>query len=82
MISSKEFINNVNKLTLAERLTIVEEILRSIRAESSTNEDGNKPNKKIKTLPLLNLSGIISDDEASSYYEAISESRKVDANEW
>ena len=71
----------INKFSLKERLKIVEEVLRGIREEKvvTLNDRGNES----KGVPkILELAGIMSEEEASVYYEAVEESRKIDRDEW
>lgn len=79
MVSSNEVINIIKGFSLSERLLIVEEILRNIREENLKS----KPIEKEKTKSsILNFAGIIDDAEANLMESAVSESRKIDQNEW
>lgn len=73
MISSQEVIKLIEGFSLAERLRIVEEVLKNIREEKLdvTPSEAAKPS-------LLSLAGIMDDEEAKVWYEAIEDSRKVD----
>ena len=77
MVTSYDVLKLMKELSLTERLLIVEETLRNIREESSR--------KKVSTEEeptILKLAGIIDQDEASVFKNAIEESRKVDINGW
>ena len=81
MVSTNELITLINKFSLKERLKIVEEVLRGIREEKvvTLNDRGNES----KGVPkILELAGIMSEEEASVYYEVVEESRKIDRDEW
>lgn len=81
MVSTNELITLINKFSLKERLEIVEEVLRGIREEKvvALNDRGNES----KGVPkILDLAGVMSEEEASVYYEAVEESRKIDRDEW
>jgi hypothetical protein len=69
-----DILDIVNRFSIADRLRLVEEILRIIR-EEKVNEDhsGND---------LLEFAGIINDDEAQEMKSAISESREIDIDGW
>ena len=73
MISSHEVIKLIEGFSLAERLRIVEEVLKNIREEKLdvTPVEVAKPS-------LLSLAGIMDDEEAKVWYEAVEDSRKVD----
>lgn len=77
MVSSDEVVKLVESFSLTERLLIVEEILKSIRKEKLEVErvEDARPG-------ILALAGIISDNEAESWHEAIDEARKIDVHEW
>jgi len=81
MVSTDELIVLINKFSLKERLKIVEEVLRGIREEKvvALSDPGNES----KDVPkILELAGVLSEEEASVYYEAVEESRKIDRDEW
>ena len=73
MISSHEVIKLIEGFSLAERLRIVEEVLKNIREGKLdvTPVEVAKPS-------LLSLAGIMDDEEAKVWYEAVEDSRKVD----
>lgn len=77
MISSQEIIKLIERFSITERLWIVEEVLKNIREEKLdvTPSEVAKPS-------LLALAGIMDDEEAKVWYEAVEESRKVDEHEW
>ena len=77
MISSHEVIKLIEGFSLIERLRIVEEVLKSIREEKL-----NVTPTAIAKPSLLSLAGIMDDEEAKIWYEAIEDSRKVDEHEW
>mgnify|MGYP006267269693 FL=1 len=81
MVSTNELITLINKFSLKERLKIVEEVLRGIQEEKAVtlNDRGNES----KGVPkILDLAGVMSEEEASVFYEAVEESRKIDRDEW
>lgn len=73
MISSHKVIKLIEGFSLAERLRIVEEVLKNIREEKL---DVTAP--EIAKPSLLSLAGIMDDEEAKVWYEALEDSRKVD----
>ncbi|HKK58338.1 MAG TPA: hypothetical protein VJ937_02570 [Salinivirga sp.] len=81
MVSTNELIALINKFSLAERLKIVEEVLRGIRENNTagSDEEGKSTNEPPR---ILELAGVITDEEASAYEEAVEESRKIDKDEW
>jgi len=81
MVSTDELIVLINKFSLKERLKIVEEVLRGIREEKVVTL--SDPGNESKDVPkILELAGVLSEEEASVYYQAVEESRKIDSNEW
>jgi len=76
MVSSHEIIRLVEELSLTERLLIVEEILKNIRKEKLEIAP------VVPTTGILSLAGIMDEEEASEWYEAIGEARQIDQNEW
>ena len=74
-----ELISLINNFSLAEKLLIIEEVLKGIREEESTPlkeaEEAEKPR-------ILEMAGIINDEEAEQMKTAVEESRKIDVNEW
>ncbi|MDX2067666.1 MAG: hypothetical protein SFV55_04520 [Haliscomenobacter sp.] len=74
MISSHEVIKLIEGFSLAERLRIVEEVLKNIREEKL-----NVTPSEVAKPSLLSLAGIMDDEEAKVCYEAVEGSRKVDA---
>jgi len=81
MVSTNELIKLINTFSLSERLKIVEEVLRGIREEKIVipNDKEGKSNEPPK---ILELAGVMTDEEASEYEAAVEESRKIDKNEW
>ncbi len=82
MISSNEVINIIKSFSLTERLMIVEEILRNIREENVKQKSTDHPKKENSKLGILNLAGIINEEEAKVFDCAVEESRKIDRDEW
>ncbi|MEL6194988.1 MAG: hypothetical protein AAFR66_23225 [Bacteroidota bacterium] len=74
MVSAKKVIGMINGFSLSERLMIIEEVLKNIREEKSTTNSND--------ISIKKFVGIIDEKEATLFEEAISESRKVDENEW
>jgi len=81
MVSTNELIKLINTFSLSERLKIVEEVLRGIREEKIVipNDKEGESNEPPK---ILELAGVMTDEEASEYDKAVEESRKIDENEW
>jgi hypothetical protein len=81
MVSTNELISLINKYSLTERLKIIEEVLRGIREEKVgiPNQDEGDSDAPPK---ILELAGIMTEEEASEYMVAIEESRKIDKDEW
>ena len=73
MISSHEVIKLIEGFSLAERLRIVEEVLKNIREEKL-----DVPPVEVEKPSLLSLAGIMDDEEAKVWYETVEDSRKVD----
>jgi hypothetical protein len=82
MASSNEIINLAKALSWTERLTIVEALLRSIREEPRLNQEATLVREPSPEPSILSLAGIIDDEEAAAYYDAIQESRKIDHDGW
>jgi hypothetical protein len=74
MISSHEVIRLIEGFSLVERLRIVEEVLKNIREEKLDVA----PVEVAKPSLLLSLAGIMDEEEAKVWYEAVEDSRKVD----
>ena len=79
MITSNEVVKLIKGLSLADRLKIVEEILRSIREEESLRD---KKEEKGNGPAILAMAGIFDEEEAKVFESAIAESRKIDEDEW
>lgn len=83
MATSNEVIRLIKGLSLSDRLKIVEEVLRSIREESSIREEELKTKTETNKGPgILTMAGIFDEEEVKVFESAISESRKIDADEW
>jgi len=72
MSSKNQIINSINKLSVNEKLLIVEAILKSIR-EKDTNE--KQHNRKPE---ILELAGSITENEATEWQNAINDGRQID----
>ena len=81
MVSTNELITLINKFSLTERLKIVEEVLRGIREDRTVGSDGEEKETN-KSPKILELAGVMTDEEASVFKEAIEDSRKIDEDEW
>lgn len=69
-----DILDIVNRFSIADRLRLVEEILRTIREEEvKEKHSGNE---------LLEFAGIINDEEAAEMKSAVSESREIDLDGW
>ena len=82
MISSNEIINLIKGFSLIERLIIVEEILRNIREENLEQKVAGQYKEKKSGPAILNLAGIIDEEQAKVLNSAVEESRKIDRDEW
>lgn len=81
MVSTNELITLINKFSLTERLKIVEEVLRGIREDNIVGPDERE--KETNDPPkILELAGVMTEEEASAYEEAVEDSRKIDKDEW
>lgn len=81
MASTSELIRLINEFDFSERLKIVEEVLRGIREEKARLASDTKK-EPITSPKILELAGLLTEEEAAVYEKAIEESRKIDANEW
>ena len=79
--SSNDLLKLINSLSLAERLKIVEEILRTIR-EEGVDAKASESGKASGGAALLKFVGIMTEEEARVWDEALAESRKIDQDEW
>ena len=70
----------IKSFPIDERLFLIEDILKSVREDHITST--SEKSEMYSGENLVELSGIVNEDEAKNYEEAISESRKVDINEW
>lgn len=69
-----DILDIVNRFSIADRLRLVEEILRTIREEEvEEKHSGNE---------LLEFAGIINDEEAAEMKSAVLESREIDLDGW
>lgn len=82
MVSSNDIIDLIKGFSLAERLLIVEEILRNIREADVKTRNGKNSTIDSTEPTILNLAGIMDEEEANVFEEAIVESRKIDNDEW
>ena len=81
MVSTNELIMLINKFSLTERLKIVEQVLRGIREEDIVIQD-DKSGDSDELPKILELAGVMTEEEAAEYKKAVEESRKVDKDEW
>lgn len=81
MLSSSDIINVVRGFSVQERLMIVEAILRNIREENKNSDNTNALDSKEES-DILGFAGIIDEEEATIFQEAIKESRNIDKDEW
>lgn len=82
MISSSEVINLIKSFSIAERLMIVEEILRNIREENVVPVVKEISQEENAEPAILGLAGVIDEEEADLMTSAVEESRKIDRDEW
>lgn len=80
MVSTNELITLISQFSLAERLKIVEGILRGIREENDV-VPVDKHEHSTEAPRILELAGVMSEEEAAAYNKAVEESRKVDKGE-
>ncbi len=78
IVSTNELIGLINRFSLAERIKIIEEVLKTIREEETKAYSV----KTTKSPSILKFAGILDEKEASIFEEAIEESRKIDEDEW
>ena len=83
MTTSNEVIKLIKGLSLADRLKIVEEILKSIREEEAFRKEGLPiKEEEVNGPAILARAGIFDEAEAKVFESAIAESRKIDEDEW
>lgn len=82
MMSSNEVVRLISRFSLMERLMIVEEILRTIRKENMEQKVLQNTESKKSGPAILNLSGVIDEEEANILTSAVEEARKIDRDEW
>jgi hypothetical protein len=70
-----DILNIITRLSISDRIRLVEEILRSIREEDII--EGEHSGDR-----LLEFAGVIDDDEALKMKNAVLESREIDLNGW
>lgn len=81
MASANELIAIINKFSLTERLKIIEEVLRRIREDNVVVQQEGE--KGVYMPPkILELAGVMTEEEASAFENAVEESRKIDESEW
>lgn len=68
-----DIIKIVNEYSVAERLMLIEQLLKTIREESV---------KENSFVDLSEFTGIIDDDEATSMKDAVNDARKIDLDGW
>jgi hypothetical protein len=79
MTSTEEVILILKKLSLSDRLLIIEEILKDIREANKT--EAEREDRNIEPA-ILSFAGIMTDADAKVFDSSVDESRKVDSNEW
>lgn len=82
MVTHSEIIQLVKGLSLSERLVLIETILKDIREDQALLAEPQSPQGVSSEPGIMNLAGIMTGEEAEIFYGAISESRKIDADEW
>lgn len=81
MASANELIAIINKFSLTDRLKIIEEVLRGIREDNVVVQQEGE--KEVHMPPkILELAGVMTEEEASVFENAIEESRKIDEGDW
>ena len=81
MLSSKQIIALIKGFPISERLQIVEAILKDIRQESVASEQ-TKASKENSGPSILQFAGILDEEEARDFKEAVKDCRKIDIEEW
>ena len=82
-MGSLDVLNVVNGYPIAERILLVEAILKKIREERALLYSENIPHREsCSGSDLVIFAGILTDREASEMEDAILEARKIDAHEW
>jgi hypothetical protein len=74
-MGNTDILHIINGLSIADRLRLVEEILRNIREEETIENEYTGSG-------LLEFAGIIDENEASTMKEAVLESREIDLDGW
>ena len=70
-------------LSFAERLRIVEDVLRGIRENDAPQvEDFESKMEDHAGLTILATAGILDEKDAIFFEDAVTESREIDKNEW
>lgn len=82
MISSSEIIDLIKRFSLSERLLIAEEIIKDIREENKVREIEEQSEDISEGPAILEFAGIMNEEEAQIFTDAVAASRKVDVNEW
>jgi len=81
MLSSKQIIALIKGFPILDRLLIVEAILKDIRQESVAAEKAEAL-KESSSPAILQFAGILDEEEARDFKEAVKDCRKIDRDEW
>lgn len=80
MVSTNEIVNAINSFSLSERIKIIEAVLRNIREEKIEVKTEKEVLKN--DSPIGKFVGILNEEEATIFEQAVQESRKIDKSEW
>ena len=75
-MGKNDILELINTFSVSERLELVAEIIKAIREEEGEKEPESG------TPQILELAGILNEEEAGEMEEAVQESRKVDLDGW
>lgn len=82
-MGSTDVLSIVNGYPIAERILLVEAILKRIREENEVKPNIDEPcTGGYPGTDLVEFAGILNDREAAEMEEAIVEARKIDKHEW
>ena len=74
-MGKNDILELISTFSVSERLLLIEEIIKGILEEGEKKAKSGAP-------PILELAGILTEEEAGEMEEAVQESRKVDLDGW
>lgn len=75
-----EVLSVIDKYSLSEKFLVVEQTMRKIKEQSNVLEAKNKD--EVPENRFSKFVGVLTDDEADAFEEALAECRKIDSDEW